>query len=87
METIIVVDNLTCGSCASSIKKNLQKIEGVNAVAVNVDASEVSLLHNVGVSKREILNLLSDLGYPERVTASVQLHKAHLSRVKQELIN
>lgn len=82
METKIIVDNLKCGGCANTIKNNLQKIEGVNAVAVEVETSEVTLLHEFAVSKQALLDKLSSLGYPQQgTTTGMQKVKSYVSCV------
>lgn len=80
METKIKVDNLKCGGCANMIKSNLQKLRGVNAVAVDVETSEVTLLHEMGVGKQKLLEKLSRLGYPEQgTTTGMQKAKSYVS--------
>ncbi|WP_258101169.1 heavy-metal-associated domain-containing protein [Marinoscillum pacificum] len=80
METKIIVDNLKCGGCANTIKNNLQKVEGVNAVAVEVETSEVTLLHEFAVSKQTLLDKLSSLGYPQQGTSTgMQKVKSYVS--------
>ena len=63
--TAIEIENLKCGGCASTIKKRLSKIDGLNSVDVNLDSSEVIL----DTDNTELLilvkNKLSKLGYPE----------------------
>ena len=80
METIISVDNLKCGGCANTIKNSIKKVAGVNGVAVDVDTSAVSILHEVGVSKQKLLKRLASLGYPELGTSSdLQKVKSYVS--------
>ena len=80
METSIIVDNLKCEGCASTIKNNLNSIEGVHAVAVDVNSSEVLILHEFGVSKKSFLKRLAYLGYPEEGTSSsFQKTKSYVS--------
>ncbi len=60
----IIVANLKCNGCASTIKKELQKIEGVQQADVNLEEDKVMVsfegnLHNSIVEK------LLALGYPE----------------------
>jgi|TARA_B110000967_G_C18747066_1_gene490783 copper chaperone len=63
--TAIEIENLKCGGCASTIKKRLSEIDGLNSVDVNLDSSEVIL----DTDNTELLilvkNKLSKLGYPE----------------------
>ena len=37
MKSIIYIDNLKCGGCASTIKKELSQLNGVKDVKVNND--------------------------------------------------
>lgn len=43
METIINVDNLKCGGCASTIEEALLKIKGVDKMNVLVDEGKIGI--------------------------------------------
>ncbi|WP_228454823.1 heavy-metal-associated domain-containing protein [Polaribacter haliotis] len=60
----IQIENLKCGGCASTIKKGLLGLNGVNEVNVDVEKSIVSITsENENLEK--IKEKLSKLGYPE----------------------
>lgn len=68
METIIKVDNLKCGGCASTIKKHLTEINGIENVSVQPEASEVHIVYN-SVGSLDLAKIeLKHLGYPESGT-------------------
>jgi copper chaperone len=61
----IIVANLKCDGCATTIKNKLSTIEGVRSVNVNTDEDFVEIEHE-GITNREIfIKKLNSLGYPE----------------------
>ena len=65
MQTTILVQNLKCGVCASTIKNRVSEMEGV--AGVEVDSSESTV--KVNYSEENVLlkakQKLAALGYPE----------------------
>lgn len=68
METVIVIDNLKCGGCASTIKKNLQPFKNVEDVVVDPETDKVTITHQQAIDLGAIKDKLHSLGYPERDT-------------------
>lgn len=64
MTHTIIVDNISCGGCVSSIKKGLSNLEGVEKVDVNQTTHTVSVEGTI--EKSTLTKKLSELGYPER---------------------
>lgn len=64
MTHTIIVDNISCGGCVSSIKKGLSSLEGVEKVDVNQTTHTVSVEGTV--EKSTLTKKLIELGYPER---------------------
>ena len=66
MKSIIYIDNLKCGGCASTIKKELSQLNGVKDVKVNNDENSVEVeteeVFNLSTIKEKLLSL----GYPEK---------------------
>lgn len=60
----IVVANLKCSGCATTIKKELLKIKGVRDVKVDIDNDAVTLVSE-NANRNSIIERLSALGYPE----------------------
>jgi copper chaperone CopZ len=60
----IIVANLKCRGCATTIKNELIKIEGVKSVDVNIENDAIKLSHE-DVERNIIINKLYSLGYPE----------------------
>jgi len=80
MKTEIKVDNLKCHGCANTITNSLQKLDGVDMVAVDVENSTVLLEHKPEVDKDRFTNKLSQLGYPEQgTTTAIQKAKSYVS--------
>jgi len=60
----IMVANLKCGGCASSIRKALQYIPGVREVQVDVE-NDIVTVSAENVSRKILTDKLYSLGYPE----------------------
>ncbi|AOW21495.1 heavy-metal-associated domain-containing protein [Urechidicola croceus] len=72
----IQVENLKCGGCANTIKKALLSFEGINAVEINVDSSEVIIDTDNEQLLSDVKKKLSSLGYPEIGENNTVLKKA-----------
>jgi copper chaperone len=60
----IIIANLKCNGCATTIKNDLMKINGVTAVEVDIENDAVNVSY--GKTQRQvIIDKLEDLGYPE----------------------
>jgi len=63
MKKQIIVQNLKCGGCASTITKGVDSIEGISEVVVDVDSSTVSF--ETELDSLEIVHeKLAQMGYP-----------------------
>lgn len=71
----IVIENLKCGGCAATIKKELVAIDEVSDVVVDVNASKV-LVTTTLENSDFIVAKLAKLGYPEQGSTNTVLHKA-----------
>ncbi|MDG1332056.1 MAG: heavy-metal-associated domain-containing protein [Crocinitomicaceae bacterium] len=60
----IAIQNLKCGGCATTIKLNLEKIEGVSGIQVDPDNGTVTLSEWTEDSLDTIKSELRRLGYP-----------------------
>lgn len=60
----ISIANLKCNGCATTVKKELQRINGVHSVEVDVENDAVSLSYE-NVERGVIIKKLHSLGYPE----------------------
>lgn len=61
----IIIANLKCGGCETTIKKELLKIEGVNSVKIDMENDTVDVIYDDNVDREKITNKLHSLGYPE----------------------
>lgn len=68
MKTEIIVDNLKCGGCANTIKKNVSSFDNIEAVDVNTDESKITITHSEAIDLDSIKSKLDDIGYPETGT-------------------
>jgi copper chaperone CopZ len=60
----IIIANLKCSGCATTIKNDLLKINGVKDVSVDVENDAVNVSYE-GPIREAIVDKLHDLGYPE----------------------
>ncbi len=68
METVIFIDNLKCGGCATTIKKSLSRFAEIEKTEVKVEEEKITLFHQKEIPLNEIKEQLSALGYPEKGT-------------------
>jgi copper chaperone len=61
----IIIANLKCEGCQTTIKKALLKIEGVNSVKIDQEKDTVNVIYDDNLDKEKITNKLHSLGYPE----------------------
>ncbi len=60
----IIIANLKCNGCASTIKKEVSSLTGVKEVAVDVERDAVKVTYE-NIDRESITNKLHSLGYPE----------------------
>lgn len=60
----IIIANLKCSGCATTIKKELEKLEGVQNVIVDPETDSVDLSYE-NIERDVIIQKLHSLGYPE----------------------
>jgi copper chaperone len=60
----IYIANLKCGGCATTIKNELSKLNGVNSVEVDNENDCVTISYEQ-IERSEITKKLHSLGYPE----------------------
>lgn len=65
MKFTILVQNLKCGGCANSIKKGIEKLQGVSIVEVDVATSEITVEHSNAIDSKIVEEQLCHLGYPK----------------------
>lgn len=61
----IIIANVKCNGCATTIKRELLEIVGVKTVAVNIDKDSIDLTYDDHVERSTIISKLLSLGYPE----------------------
>ncbi len=73
----IIIENLKCHGCANTIRREVSKLEGVDAVEVGMADSSVTVVYNDDkIQKDIILHQLAKIGYPEAG------HNSFVSEVK-----
>ncbi len=61
----IIIANLKCSGCATTIKTELLKLSGVAAAEVINDKDMVKVTYDNNANRQTIIDKLHDLGYPE----------------------
>ncbi len=56
-------ENIRCGGCVNTIQSELNKIPGVQGVAVSVPEKKISVM-GIGIRRDLITKALSKMGYP-----------------------
>ena len=65
MEYVIDADNIKCGGCASTIQDALGRLDGVQAVDVDIESGRITVTADDGL--RDVLAAtLKSSGYPEK---------------------
>lgn len=61
----IIIANVKCDGCATTIKKELLKITGVKSAVVDVEKDMVTVSYDDAVPRSLVIDKLHSLGYPE----------------------
>ncbi|WP_238696311.1 heavy-metal-associated domain-containing protein [Thiomicrorhabdus sediminis] len=68
--TSLQVENIKCGGCAGNIKQSLSKLDGIESVAVDIEAGQVSCEFSADADQVAVLAQVKDkllaMGYPEQ---------------------
>lgn len=76
MRTSIIVQNLKCGGCATTIKNKLSEINNISEITVDTDAATVSFIAQDADDALAVKDRLKTLGYPSIEDANGVLSKA-----------
>ncbi len=60
----IIVANLKCNGCETTIKKELLKLVGISKVDVDIESDIVEVFYS-DIAREKIIQKLHSLGYPE----------------------
>ena len=72
----VQVENLKCGGCASTIKKGLISIDGIETVDIVIESSEVTIQSDDEAVIESAIKKLSSMGYPQVGDPNSVLKKA-----------
>ena len=63
--TTFAVENMTCGLCPITVRKAMEKVDGVKSVAVDLDSKTATVTYDPAVTTRKTIGAAStDAGYP-----------------------
>ena len=63
MKKILEINGMTCAHCAARVKKELEKIEGVESVEVNVEEKKAVVSLNTAISEVKLKAAVEEAGY------------------------
>lgn len=72
-EMMVTIKGMTCGSCTASITNALEKLPGVQSVAVNLVTEDGKIQYNSNVSQDKIIETIEDCGFEATVTSNHNL--------------
>jgi copper chaperone len=61
----IVIANLKCSGCETTIKSTLSGFKGVESVVVNHEEDSVTVNYTGELTRKDFTNSLHSIGYPE----------------------
>lgn len=62
METLLIVDGMTCSHCEASVTKALEEVKGVEKVDVDLSTKEVKVTHE-DASNEKLKEAVEDIGF------------------------
>ena len=65
MKTLLVLQNVKCNGCASTITSKLTELGFVSVVVVDAELGTVEVTYDIEANLPEILETLRKLGYPQ----------------------
>lgn len=64
---VLSVENMTCALCPVTVKKAMQRVDGVKSVMIDFDAKTATVIFNPALVAAETVALASsEAGYPAR---------------------
>lgn len=72
----IQVENLKCGGCASTIRKGLISLDGIESVDIEIESSEIKIPSENEEVIASAIKKLSNMGYPQVGDPNTVLKKA-----------
>lgn len=61
----ILIANLKCNGCESTIKSKISEMKGVESIVINHDEDSVTILHSGKATREDFTKKLYSIGYPE----------------------
>ncbi|MDO5017776.1 MAG: heavy metal-associated domain-containing protein [Lagierella massiliensis] len=63
MQTVLIVEGMTCSHCEASVSKALQTVQGVTNVEVDLETKVVKVEHTEDLSKEIFREAVEDIGF------------------------
>lgn len=88
-ESDLVVEDMTCNSCAMRIQKSLRRVPGVTAADVNFATGIARVRHTPSVTHQRLVSAVEAAGYQATITedgrAAEDTHALHLRSIRRRL--
>jgi copper chaperone len=79
MKELLIVNNIKCGGCETTVRNSLTKIEGVQNIRVDASTGEVEFDYPNETTLGQIKQKLNNLGYTENDPNFVDTAKSYVS--------
>ena len=63
-KTTLTAPDIVCGGCANAIKNAFGRVQGVSEVEVDVATKQVTVGHDVDLTRDQLAKVLEDAGFP-----------------------
>ncbi|GAA2300223.1 heavy-metal-associated domain-containing protein [Glycomyces scopariae] len=63
METVYLVEGMTCGHCAGSVTQELTALPGVESVDVALDTGRVTVTSAAALTEAQVRDAVDEAGY------------------------
>ncbi len=80
MEKRFDIEGMTCASCSAGVERAVGKLEGVEAVNVNLLTNSMSVRYAEGVDERDIVDAVKKAGYSASVHNNLENPKKAVSQ-------
>lgn len=71
--TLMKVDNLSCGSCVTTISEKLSTFEGVVGLGADLGQGMVAVDHTKAIESSKIAEAITSIGYPAKIVSETEI--------------
>ena len=63
IKTIVSIEGMSCGHCASSVTKALESLDNVKKVSVSLSKKEATIISTEKINKEDIKKVIEELDF------------------------